>query len=544
MDFIADKYYLNDNTLDKHHKYKDKYKKNTLYWGLGIENEVYLEFENKLLMKKEELVNNRKRERYSVDYYKNYNEKLLVDALNFYIGSLDSSFVEIPVLLNSHSFTRTDMHNNSKTLYTKLCEPNPKFTGETLIETIKNKDSYFRNTIDKEWLFDGDTVEFNTLNFFNAKLNEVFTELCYHKHTFIKKINHCFHDLQIFKNHGKVDIMQKNHAFAKYMTNYNHNAMFNNGTLQYNITLPCMIDHNGNIKNREEFVKIHSKAIKMIQWLEPFLIAVYGTPDPFSLMNHYPNKHKFSNSSQRCAISRYIGIGTYDTDTMERGKILTKPLNELSCNDLDYWWFNVYYKENAYTKLEEIGIDINFNKHYNHGIEIRFFEHMDDKYIYQSFEFIIYLMDFVLENNKEIENPIKNKIWNNLVLKMLVYGKDAILNNEEISIYKNIFNIEFKENTIKNIFYELFIKLKSLSNKFVSKNDSDSKNHEIIPIGKFSSLAMSRRLRKNNIEIKKEEEKKNEPILRKPNPPEVHKNNQKDDDKNNNKHDKHNCIIM
>ena len=552
MDFIADKFYLNDNTLDKHHKYKDKYKKNTLYWGLGIENEVYLKFEKKVVIKKEELINNRKRERYSVDYYKNYNEKLLIEALNFCVRSIDSSFIEIPLLLNSHSFTRTDMSNNSKTMYTKLCEPNPKFIGETLIETLQKKDPYFKNTIDNEWLFDGDTVEFNTLNFFNVKLNDVFTELCYNKHKFIKNLNKCFSELNIFKNHGNVEIMRKNYAFAKYMTNYNHNAMFNNGTLQYNITLPSMIDHNGNIKNREEFIKIHSKAIRMIQWLEPFLIAVYGTPDPFSLMKNYSNKHKFSNSSQRCAISRYIGIGTYDTDIMERGKILTKPLNELTCSHLDYWWFNVYYKDNAYTKLDEIGIDINFNKHYNHGIEIRFFEHMEDSNIYKSFEFIIYLMDFVLENEKDIENPIKNKIWNNLVLKMLVYGKDAILNNEEIWLYEKMFNMNFKENTIKNIFYEIFIKLKLMSNKYIEKNIDNLKNHEIIPIGKFSSLVMEKRLRKNNnnnIVIKKEE-KKNEP-KNLPNTPVVHKiENSKDkNDKNdkNDKHDKqdkHNCIIM
>ena len=32
--------------LAKHLKYKDSYKKNELYWGIGLENELYLEFEN------------------------------------------------------------------------------------------------------------------------------------------------------------------------------------------------------------------------------------------------------------------------------------------------------------------------------------------------------------------------------------------------------------------------------------------------------------------------------------------------------------------
>ena len=166
---------------------------------------------------------------------------------------------------------------------------------------------------------------------------------------------------------------------------------------------------------------------------------------------------------------------------------------------------------------------------------------MEDSNIYKSFEFIIYLMDFVLENEKDIENPIKNKIWNNLVLKMLVYGKDAILNNEEIWLYEKMFNMNFKENTIKNIFYEIFIKLKLMSNKYIEKNIDNLKNHEIIPIGKFSSLVMEKRLRKNNnnnnIVIKKEE-KKNEP-KNLPNTPVVHNiQNGKD------KHDKNDKISI
>ena len=53
--------------------------------------------------------------------------------------------------------------------------------------------------------------------------------------------------------------------------------------------------------------------------------------------------------------------------------------------------FNKYYEDNAYTKLNDIGLDINFNKHYNHGIEIRFLDHINDnKKIYESFEFIIF----------------------------------------------------------------------------------------------------------------------------------------------------------
>ena len=36
----------------KHFKYEKQYKKNTKYWGIGIENEIYLEFENENLISK------------------------------------------------------------------------------------------------------------------------------------------------------------------------------------------------------------------------------------------------------------------------------------------------------------------------------------------------------------------------------------------------------------------------------------------------------------------------------------------------------------
>ena len=45
----------------KHEKYFVRYKPNSLYWGIGIENEVYLEFEKKHEIKKQDLITKRKR---------------------------------------------------------------------------------------------------------------------------------------------------------------------------------------------------------------------------------------------------------------------------------------------------------------------------------------------------------------------------------------------------------------------------------------------------------------------------------------------------
>ena len=42
---LSDINLIGKNSLDKHIKYENIYKKDELYWGIGIENEIYLEFD-------------------------------------------------------------------------------------------------------------------------------------------------------------------------------------------------------------------------------------------------------------------------------------------------------------------------------------------------------------------------------------------------------------------------------------------------------------------------------------------------------------------
>ena len=477
-----------NNEIEKHNKYKEQYKLNDIYWGLGIENELYLEFSNKKKITVDFFFKHLKRERYSVDYFNNYKSEYLQDALSNTYKLMGDNILHCPILLNANSFVKTDMNNNSRTLYTKKCEDNPKFNGKTLIESLQDKNDYFIKTINNKWLFDGDTVEFATEYFYNTTLQTIYNELIDNKNEFIKNLNISFNELQIFNEHGNIDFMKHNHPFAIYMTNINNMSMFNNGTLHYNITLPSYLDEYGYIKYKKNFINDHVKAIKIIQWLEPIIIAVYGSPDPFSTLQDYENKHKFSASSQRCAVSRYIGIGTFDTDIMKSGKILTMPIEDLTCNNSD-WWYNRFYEDNAYNKLKEIGLDINFNKHYNHGIEIRFLDHItDDKQILESFEFIIYLMDVIMndDNINNLPNPIKNKLWNDITYNVIIYGMDFNLTLEQINIYQQIFNFEIYNTNIVKIYYEIYFKLLLTHNSILY----DNQYIIITPSGHFSSLTL------------------------------------------------------
>jgi len=438
---------------EKHIKYKNKYKPNEIFWGIGIENEVYLEFDKKIFVPINFFLKNHRRERYSVDYFSNYNKKYIDDYFYKYVGKcINDKNIPLPLLINSHSFLYTDYNNNSMKMYTKENEPNKKFIGETLIQTLEKQNEYFKDN--EEWLFDGDTIEFTTNSFYNNKLYNIIEELNEYKTKFIKQLNETCEKLEIFKDYGKIKIMKENYAFSMYMTNLSNISMFNNGTLHYNITLPTLLDKNTKIKNKKEFLEKHKKGIQIIQWLEPFLISIYGTSDPFSNID---DKNIFSKSSQRCAISRYIGIGTYNTDNMDNGKILT-------IDSTVSKWYNDYYKNNGYTKLDKIGLDINFNKHYNHGIEIRFFDYMDDDNLEESFTFIILLLDFVLDKllDKTLENPIYNEYWNNFVINSLKFGRNYILTNEEKEIYEKLFNFSLYQTTINSIYYEIYDNLENM----------------------------------------------------------------------------------
>ena len=64
--------------LEKHKKYLSAYKPNDFFWGVGIENETYLEVSGKFYAKGSFFLENQSTERYSVNYFKNYNHIIYI----------------------------------------------------------------------------------------------------------------------------------------------------------------------------------------------------------------------------------------------------------------------------------------------------------------------------------------------------------------------------------------------------------------------------------------------------------------------------------
>uniref|UniRef100_A0A6C0D0V2 Uncharacterized protein n=1 Tax=viral metagenome TaxID=1070528 RepID=A0A6C0D0V2_9ZZZZ len=442
---------MGDNkSQDKHIHYYSKYKSNDLFWGIGIENELYLQFNKHVNVNKKCMLNNHKPERYSVDYYKNFNKDDFKDALNKLIKDNNT---KLPLLLNCHSFQKTDANGEPITLYDRENTPNTNFSGKTLHELLCEKDPYFSKNFKKSYIYDGDTIEIVTQNFYKTTIEDVIQELVLLKKEYINRVKKVFKENNIFSQFGEIDFCKQNHGFAVFLTNKNNVAVCNNMTYHFNITLPTQLTADKKIANLSEFVIKHQNAIRLFQWLSPIFIALYNTPDILSKVSDH-----FSKGSQRCALSRYIGVGTYNSNSMPNGKLLNDDFYKIPYYNLPYWWYHNYYYNSGYVQCEKIGYDINFNKFMNHGIEIRIFEYFPEDKLYEFLTFIVYLLDHSL-HTPNICNPVENEEWNITTANIIKNGILHEISFEMLKNYEIIFGINLQRQKYRNI-KNLFNKLK------------------------------------------------------------------------------------
>lgn len=401
-------------------KYQRVYKPNDFYWGLGVEHETYLETSKLKQITLKELKENRRSERYSVNYYSIYNTENLNNALDGLFKEVTP--ILLPILVNSHTFQKTDIHGEHQTTFERIPKPNPKFTGRTIFELIKEQNPLFAQNYDKTYTFDGDVVEFMTQNFYKATVQGVINELILIEKEFIHALNSLPRE-GIFKTYAPFQIAQQNYPFASYLTNLKNNSMFNNGTIHINITLPTQLNEKAEIADFELFTKQHRNFARVIQWISPLLVAKYGAYDPLSESKN--NGELFSAGSQRIAVSRYIGLGTYDTDKMPVGKILTMKKDTLKNID----WYESFHSKADYKFLNELGMDINFNKHYCHGLEFRILDSLPIQDLENILVLIVHLADFSL--NKDLENPKKSSLWHRISENCVHDGKGYLMDTSD-----------------------------------------------------------------------------------------------------------------
>jgi hypothetical protein len=434
---------MSKETCEKHKKYVDFYNggrnkdkdkdKETIYWGLGIENETYIMTE-KLTVVDAAFLNNTNRERYSVNYFSNYN----IDKYKEAISVIEN--VVVPHYINAYMFEYTDIYGEHRTVYKNKPSKNSNFCGMTIHEYMLYMSNKYMRLFDKNMIFDGDTFEFTTNKFYKSTVDATVNELNEIKHVFLREINKYLANKFVFSGYGNAFCFPShNYGFVKYMTNMNNIGVCNSGTYHINITMPTVIK-NTQIVNPAHFKKIHRNAIRLIQWFEPFIIALYGSPDILSCCGGGSGSDinaNYCKGSLRLMMSRYIGLGTYDTDTMESGKKLNdfeyknKNKNNNKRDSLSSkHYFNELHSKcgDVYNPPETIGYDINYNKFKNHGIELRVLDYFPEEYLKDVINFLVLLCQHSLYS--EISNPQDSQLWNDFAISCIRDGSDSIVSHD------------------------------------------------------------------------------------------------------------------
>ena len=365
----------------KHIKYMDLYQADqskTLFWGIGIENESYLQWsvrqDHSSFCKLKP-----KRERYSVNYYNNFVTKPFEQVMN---KMRELTHMTYPIFINSHTLQKTDSSFCHRTYYDAHSTPNPSFT-ESIHDALLKQSEFYKDVYDKSVVFDGDTIEFITQNYYKATVQDSINELVGLKEKWLSEVGPYLEDCAQKKSLGSLGSVMYptcNEGVVSFMTtDREYMGICNTQTIHLNITLPTWLE-NGCIVDKSEFVKQHLAFISMLQVVEPLVAAVYGTPDLFSLIDP-----SYSIGSQRGTRSRYISLQTFDVHRPINGKLLLmkRPKNP------EHWYNRLV--DSPYELHTEIGYDVNFNKFKNHGVEIRFLDWFPETYLKGVMDFFLLL---------------------------------------------------------------------------------------------------------------------------------------------------------
>jgi len=417
------------------------------YWGIGLENETYLQFEESLIVSGEFIQEKIGFEKYSIDYRKCYKPESLAPILKKAFG-FNKNYV-VSRMINSHSLEKLDVNYQHKTVAgiktvtdstetsDLLPQPieNPNYLGQSIMELFLEDQPYNiqsmitqRNKTMGSVHFDGDSIEFVTKYFENRTISDSCKELKATKKLFLDKIN----ESSVLK--GKLNFPEYNNGLNMFMTNQENLVLFNNGTYHFHITLPSLTEHS-RIVNYEKFEATHANAIYLLQWFEPFFIATLGSPDIMGVISDtYNLDQKFTLGSMRNAMSRYIGVGTYNK-AMPKGKILTYKVDDFRKllrfeKEDNIWWRDQIEATMEYELLSEVGLDFNQEKMYQSGFEFRSFDEFPEAYLNDVLFAIILICEHSL-HLPDVQWGHDSVVWNNLVFKTLKNGYLTEINEAE-----------------------------------------------------------------------------------------------------------------
>lgn len=408
--------------------------KTKYYWGIGLENETYLQFEESLIVSGAFIQENIGCERYSIDYRTCYKSGSLAAVLETAFDK--NKHYRVSRMINSHSLDKLDLSYQHKTLpATKPPVDNPEYLGKSILEAFLETQPYNiqsmltqKNNPMGSVNFDGDSIEFVTKYFENRTISDSCDELKATKQLFIDKLN------ESSVLNGKLNFPDYNIGLNMFMSNQENVVLFNNGTYHFHITLPTLTE-NSRIVDYPNFDSIHTNAIYLLQWFEPFFIATLGSPDIMgAISTKYDLREKFASGSMRNAMSRYTGVGTFNK-TMSKGKVLTYPVEDFRkllkfAKEENIWWRDQIESALDYELLSDVGLDFNQEKMYQSGFEFRSFDEFPSSYLNDVLLAIILICEHSL-HLPDVSWGHDSVVWNNLVFKSLKNGYLTEINEAE-----------------------------------------------------------------------------------------------------------------
>lgn len=424
--------------------------KKNYYWGIGLENETYLQFEKSLVVSGAFIQDKIGCERYSIDYRKCYKSGGLDEVLATAFDK--NKTYRVSRMINSHSLDKLDRNYQHKTLAAKKPpvdtaadspavttevrnEANPEYLGKSILEAFLETQPYnIRSMLTQKnnpmgsVNFDGDSIEFVTKYFENRTIADSCDELKATKQLFVDKLN----ESKVFEE--QLNFPDYNIGLNMFMSNQENLVLFNNGTYHFHITLP-ILTKNSRIVDYPGFDAMHANAIYLLQWFEPLFIATLGSPDIMGVIStKYQLDRQFALGSMRNAMSRYTGVGTFHK-SMEKGKVLTCDVAEFRKllqfkKDENIWWRDQVESALDYELLPDIGLDFNQEKMYQSGFEFRSFDEFPASYLND----VLHAIVLVCEHSLHLPNVAwghDSIVWNNLVFKALKNGYRTEINEEE-----------------------------------------------------------------------------------------------------------------
>nr|WP_294671248.1 hypothetical protein [uncultured Fluviicola sp.] len=437
-------------------KPKQKY-----YWGIGLENETYMQFEESMIVSGGFIQEKIGCERYSIDYRKCYKSGILASVLEN--GLTKDHNYRVSRMINSHSLDKIDLNYQHKTIAsTNPAADNPEYLGKSILENFLETQPYNIQSMLTQKTnpmgsvnFDGDSIEFVTRYFENRTIPDSCDELAATKKLFIDKIN------ESGVLNGHLHFPNYNIGFNMFVSNQENIVLFNNGTYHFHMTLPTLTE-NSRIVDYAGFEAKHANAIYLLQWFEPLFIATLGSPDIMQVISSkHGLNHQFAGGSMRNAMSRYTGVGTFNK-VMAKGKILTYQVEEFRKllrfeKEENIWWRDQVESDFDYELLSDIGLDFNQEKMYQSGFEFRSFDEFPASYLPDLLHAIIIVCEHSL-HVPDVPWCHDSVVWNNLVFKSLKFGYQTEITSEEKQEVLEVLNLsalqsEFDAITMLDAFF-------------------------------------------------------------------------------------------